>query len=385
MLFSLAQQTPLCKVFKVLNDELLFFLKKSITAESFDDNLFGTFPHDGEEKRSACWSNAPTREKFETLWNNLPEGQFERAALYRKVSNAQNIHHFFDNTSTILPTLVNEQLFDAFKSLTTHLFTKTKDIAATKQQAGESIEQHFQSFFRANNNSMLCSLCGTSQLSQNRNDISDDEQWRADYDHILCKDKYPIYSVHPGNFIPTCHICNSKAKGARDLLHNRSSQRRIAFYPLPPSQDHCYQYTRMQLQFSHQDEVSPDEFEEPLLSVSVIFENEPVDIAQKVEVWKDVYQVPSRVEAHIKSNFFVRIPADLRYRENDFDDFIQQLRRYSGGLPIDYQKSEWRIWWHRVYEYLSHQDREYLMWIWSLLNWKERQISQVDMRAEFGY
>jgi hypothetical protein len=384
MLFPLNPHTPLCKLFQVLNDELLYFLKASITAEFFDENLFRTFLHNENIMRSVCWSNIPTREKFQNLWNHLPIVRFEKAALYTKILISQNIHSFFDDTSVFIPTDFDEELHEAFKALTTHLFTKTKDIKDAITQAGETIEQHFQSFSRANNGTMLCYLCGTSLLSQNRIDLNDDKQWRADYDHVLCKDKYPIYSVHPKNFIPTCHICNSKAKGARDLLKNNRGQRRIAFYPLPPDQRCCHGHAAMELHFSHQNEVSPVNFEEPLLSVSVTFQDATADITQKIDVWKEVYQVPSRVEEHVKARFFNRIISDLAYEENNFDDFKAQLVRLSRTPPRDYKETEWRIWWYKVYQHLASQNEEYLIWLWSLLELKQAQVSQADMQLEFG-
>ncbi|TOO92132.1 hypothetical protein [Vibrio parahaemolyticus] len=382
MLFPLDLNTPQCEVFKVLNNELLYFLEASIQANAFDENLFSQYQHDGQQKRSVCWSNKPTKEKFEALWLVLkPLDQQARRELFELVRDSQDIAAYFDSTAIPLPEL-DEALFDAFKSLTSHLFTETKERKSSKEQANSSIQQHFQDFKRANGNSQLCFLCGTSFLSQDRVNLTDDKQWRADYDHVLCKDKYPIYTTHPGNFIPTCHICNSKAKGAKNVLYDARNRRREAFYPLPPSQESCYQYAQVEPKFRGLAELHGGDWQDPIASASITFPNAPGAISEKIDVWKEVYQVPSRVEEHVITHFCERIASDLM--PQDFNDFSRQLARHAGQQPLDIRKAEWRFWWFCVYEFLVNKDQIYLRDVWSLIEWKQALSSEVDMQAEFG-
>lgn len=383
MLFPLNPNTPRCHVFEILNDEVLYFLNASIRANTFDENLFSLkqLP-DGQQIRSVCWTNLPTRIKFESLWNLLPQDQQKKGELFALIQGSQDIAVYFDNSAIPLPELT-EDLFDVFKSLTSHLFIRTKDLSVLKDLVSSSIEQHFQEFKQANNNSQLCFLCGTAHLSQNRNGLNDADQWRADYDHILCKDKYPIFSVHPGNFVPTCHICNSKAKGARNILKNKSNQRRTAFYPLPPSQESCYQYTEVVPKFRSLQEIGDGQWQDPLYSTSIIFPNAPNEIIPKIDVWHEVYQVPERVSEHVMTHFCERVSSDLRPR--NFEDFCEQLIRFSELLPSDYKLTEWRFWWHKVYEYLSMQNKDFLNDVWSLIQWKKGHTNDRDMKAEFGF
>lgn len=380
MLFPLNPNTPQCEVFKVLNDELLYFLGASVQATVFDENLFSQYQHNRQHKRSVCWNNKPTREKFEALWQALPQSQQERQGLFELVRDAQQINIYFDNTS-LLPEL-DEDLFAPFKSLTSHLFTETKDRKRTKEQASSSIHQHFHDFKRVNGNSQLCFLCGTSALSQDRANLNADDQWRADYDHVLCKDKYPIYTSHPGNFIPTCHICNSKAKGAKNVLYDARNQRRKAFYPLPPSQESCYQYARVEPKFRGLAELHGGDWQDPIASASITFPNTPASITGKIDVWVEVYQVPSRVEEHVITHFCERVASDLM--PQDFNDFCNQLNRHTQRFPLDVKKAEWRFWWYRVYEFLANKDQGYLRDVWSLIEWKQAILIDADMLTEFG-
>lgn len=381
MLFPLNPNTPQCDVFKVLNDELLYFLGASVQADTFDENLFSEYLYDEQQTKSVCWSNQPTREKFEALWSVLQTLEEQaRRELFEQVRDSQDVSVYFDDIAIPLPEL-DEVLFEPFKSLTSHLFTRTKDLAGARQQAGSSIEQHFQQLKRENGNSQLCFLCGTSALSQDRAHLDADDQWRADYDHVLCKDKYPIYTSHPGNFIPTCHICNSKAKGAKNVLYDAGNQRRKAFYPLPPSQESCYQYARVEPKFRGLAELHGGDWQDPIASASISFPNSPVAISEKIDVWTEVYQVPSRVEEHVITHFCERVASDLR--PHDFEDFQNQLVRYTGRHPIDIKKTEWRCWWFRVYEFLVNKDQDYLRDVWALIEWKQT-AADTDFLAEFG-
>ena len=281
---------------------------------------------------------------------------------------------FFENEFIRLPRILGDVL-EPLKRLTTHLYTSTKDLAGIKTQAKSTIEQHYQQFI-AVNRSELCFLCGTSLLSQNRVGLDDDDQWRSDYDHILCKDKYPAYSVHPGNFIPTCHICNSKAKGKRDLLSRAGYLRRTAFYPLPPLRESCSNNISLSMHVKQLDELIRLSIERPFDGVDIEFVNTTLDLEQKINVWDEVYQVPSRVKAHIGSGFLERILSDLQ--PNDFDDFKAQLMRHSIREPLDVKRAEWRFWWFRLYQFLAAQTDEYLADIWAIIQWKLRQSNDQE-------
>ncbi|MDL0433009.1 hypothetical protein QPM17_17840 [Marinobacter sp. TBZ242] len=383
MLFPLHRNTPRCVVFEFLNSELLHFLRASITSVSFSQDLFSSHDIGNARVPSVCWSNIPTQNKFRAVWNNLPQRAQERQRVYDIIHSSQDIDAYFDDTAKELPQLNSPELSEALKDLTIHLFTRTKDLEGTKTQANGSIGQHFQQFIHVNNDSELCPLCGTARLSQNRAHLGPEDQWRADYDHLLCKDRYPIFGAHPGNFIPTCHICNSKAKGARDLLREKDGHRRRAFYPLPPSQDFCYQYLLIEVTPKVVEDLVNGEWEEPLSETVVSFESAPQIVKEKIEVWDEVYKVVSRVEHHITTYLCERVASDLRAM--DYADFRAQLSRFSAEAPADWRSMEWRFWWHRVYEYLNRQNEPFLQDLWSLIDWKQKQVSDQEMSSTFDF
>ena len=385
MLFPLDPNTPQCAVFEVLNNELLRFLHSSIHARVFDENLFSEYHSDGEDIRSVCWTNEKTREKFQALWNELPDGIGDRQALYDLVLAGQDIAVYFDDPDIQLPALPMGDLFSAFKSLTTHLFTDTMSLSSTRKQSNSTINQHYSAFKQANQNSALCFVCGTELLSQDRSSLAIEKQWRADYDHILCKDKYPIYSSHPGNFIPTCHTCNSKAKGAKDALKDQDGNRRKAFYPLPPSDESCHHVSHVTPHFLDINDFIGGEWESPLSASPVTFPNAPNAIDSKIEVWEELYEVPQRVEQHIVTNFCERIAGDLNLTSQDtFDDFSHQLQRAARAQPADMKRTEWKFWFYLLYCFLHSQHAEYKRDIWAMLCWKLGLSNQDDMDETFG-
>lgn len=382
MLFPLDPSTPQCEVFVVLNGELLFFLESSVAATTFDEGLFSEYQYDGQTFRSACWGNEPTREKFLALWSELPSEINERRDFFELIRNAQDIACYFNNAALLVPELPGENMVRAFKSLTNHLFTRSRELIGVKNQSGSSIGQHFQEYRIANQNTQLCFLCGTAVLSQDKSGVEANEQWRADYDHILCQDKYPIYSAHPGNFIPTCHFCNSKAKNAKNMLCCVSDNRRTAFYPLPPANESCYQYAAVTLNFRSLADLIYIDWQDPTCSAEVSFLTAPTETRPKIDVWEEVYDVPKRVEAHIVENFCVGVSCNLMPR--DFNDFCDQLDRFTLTEPQNYKTIEWRFWWQKVYEYLKTLENEELNDVWSLIQWNLQHTPDADMQSTFG-
>lgn len=367
MLFPIHPNSPQCKIFDILNKELLNFFYKSIDSPSFSDDLFTDFKVGKITKKSACWTNESTRKKFKRVWDVLPKDIPSRRALYDQILNSQDIYRFFNDVNMVLP-LFTPEVHEALKSLTTYLYNETKDLADIKKQAGEAIEEHYQKFIRFN--SELCWICGTTLLSQNRTDIRAVNQWRADYDHILCKDKYPAFTVHPGNFIPTCHICNSKAKGAKDLLVcPKTKVRRKAFYPLTPLRNACCTFVKTKMLLG-------EDLNSPVVEIKLAFSKLTPNIENKIQIWDSVYQISARVTHYLTTRFYEQVDSQLR--ANDFNDFLAQLKRHS-SLPSDCRNAEWSFWWFRLYEFLNSQNTDFLEKIWVSLEWQIKRNQAEDV------
>lgn len=383
MLFSLDQNTPQCGVFRFLNNQLLEFLSRAVEADHFDSDLFAEIDVDGVFVQNVCWANEPTKEKFEALWVELNKAGINKEAFHDLARSSQNIQSYFDDRTVPLAQIQPESLFEALKSLTSHLYIRTKDLADAKTQSNSSIELHYQSYLAANQNSSLCYLCGTMQLSQNRDGLDDEEQWRSDYDHLLCKDKYPLFSVHPGNFIPTCHICNSKAKGARNLLMDASGARRLAFYSLPPSTESCHSFVKVRftLKDLHQLTLN-NELISPTNAIEINFDGMSPVISGKIAVWEEVYKLSGRVKSEIDSSLIDRISSDLRPR--DYADFKYQLERFATTNPADIKHAVWRFWWQKLYEFLHTSSDDFLQHLWGLIQYKQNITQPNEMQNTFG-
>ena len=263
--------------------------------------------------------------------------------------------------------------------MTSHLFTKTKGLVDVERAAGETLLEHYQAYVSLNQD--LCLLCCTSLLSHNRYGIIDDNQWRADYDHVLCKDKYPAFACHPKNFIPTCHICNSKAKGARDLLNNAHGIRRKAFYPLPPFQNSCQQHVKVDVVFRTLGDMAGNNIN-PLVCAPVSYPTATPDELAKINVWEEVYQVPKRVEEQIVTKFCERVAADCT--PENFLEFCEQIAR-KAVMPADVRSSEWRFWWFKVYVWLNDQVLKVKRDAWELIAWKQGiTMANDDAHYTFG-
>jgi hypothetical protein len=376
MLFPLNHLTPRCKVFEKLNAELLFFLQKSISGKRFVKSLFS------RETGIECWENEPTQEKFKAVFKALPISEIDRRALYNLISNNQNLSNLFRDKTVVIPIIAPVSLFNALKALTTHLFNHSKDLAGVVRVAGESIGQHYQTFL--NLNSQLCFLCGTEALSQNRVNINVKKQWRADYDHLLCKDKYPAFSCHPDNFIPTCHTCNSRAKGADDMLREKTSRRRRkVFYPLSPLLQSFHHLVEVEVEFSDIAGFAVGGINRPLNAARLSYISPTPDEAEMIKAWIDLYQVPKRVGDRLTKNFCEYIDGDCA--PENYEDFCNQAERKASREPRDMQSTEWRFWWYRLYQWLHTQGYDVKGDAWALIEWKQRQVNNNNDAAQtFG-
>jgi hypothetical protein len=347
MLFPLDPNTPRCSVFTVLNDELLYFLQASIESNEISRELFTA------GVGQACWDNLPTKEKFESVWNNLPDTQDEKLTIFNNINDKQNMEQLFGDRGAQFPTIQSEPLRESLKLLTKHLFKSTKDLAGIKAACGdEDINSHFLRFCALN--FRLCQTCGTELLAQPRADVESEGQWRSAYDHLLSKDKHPSYAIHPGNLIPLCDTCNGKAKRAKELLLSPTGARRLAFYPFTES---CMDVVTGELR------EQPDELS---CVLEVSWHAHDADHREKLEAWNEIYQVKSRVEG-IESDYVLKLNDDLDQPE-DLAEFKQQLA-IKARPPHNraLRTKEMKFWKYKLYEWLSGQQDDFIEAIWEMI------------------
>ena len=359
MLFLLEPNTPHGKIFTALNNEFLSFLEKSIEAKEFNEDLFT------KDIGAVCWSNPDTKEKFSKLWDELSlQNSVDRQTLYNDIIHSQDVSRYFSDRDLALPLIQSQKLNKKIADLTKHLFLRTKKLVGIRDTCdGETIQQHFEEYRRLNSN--LCQFCGTELLAQRRKDVPAEKQWCAAYDHLLCKDKHPIFAVHPANLLPTCTTCNSKAKGVKELLISKSDgSRRLCFYPYT---ENCEQLIYVGLTDVKQDSI---------IELIVGWLDTDEDTTEKLNSWNEVYQVISRVEEE-QAPFAEWIDTDCR--AINFDDFLVQIKRRT-VRPINWHTSEWLIWKHKFYEWLDKQEDQIKIAVWEIV-----QSSRDDQNFEIEF
>lgn len=103
------------------------------------------------------------------------------------------------------------------------------DLKFVKDSVGSSIGEYYRAFVRENNDG-TCPFCGLLPLD------GEYDPTREAFDHYLPKGKYPFNSVNLKNLAPSCYKCNSGNKLDQDPIHDKSDNRRKAFYPFSQTQ-----------------------------------------------------------------------------------------------------------------------------------------------------
>lgn len=356
MLFQLDENTARSKLLSKLNEEFLFFLNHAVNADEFTINLFS------EEFGQLVWANGPTQARFQSFYNEyagLDDG--ERNRFNDQIQSQQNIAAYFTDKDLTLPNFPGE-LPSTLTELFRHLFNHAKRLQPLINACdGECISTHFQQF--RNQNGVVCTFCATSRTSQNRDDVDGKDQWVADYDHLLSISEVPYYGVHPDNLVPTCEICNRKAKGARSLLFDLSGNRQAV----------CYSYDD-----SLADSVFLKlEHEGLCFKLDSYVEFAGLDRQEMLNAWESVYQVQSRVVSE-QSNFAEWIQIDCRAQT--YEDLVQQITIRSQEDAHAERNNEWLFWKRKLYQWLIEQSDDIKQQLWAVI---EQKSDDENSRLEF--
>jgi hypothetical protein len=327
MLLPIKATTPRSKLFTKLNAEFLHFLRACEHANAFEETLFS------ESLRSAIWGNQPTRDKFHLLWVELKEkGRGPIGSIIRTIVEQQAPAQFYTDTSKTPPSF-DPTLEEAIGDLTKHLFKATTKLVQIETECGgETLGSYFNAFRIGNHE--VCSFCATEKLAPLRTGIADADQWRAPFDHLLPKEKYPIYAIHPDNLIPSCKVCNEKAKLAKDLIFDAEGARRRSFYPYTES---AAQSVWMVLARG-----------EIALCPKIYFIPADPEVAEKLATWNQVYCITERIEgwfreviAIIACDCFPNSAADLKEK---IEQKARECRRYCSSQEMTFWKFKLYAW-----------------------------------------
>ncbi|MCH7296166.1 hypothetical protein [Acinetobacter higginsii] len=348
MLFKLHPDTPKFKVFVLLNQELIYFLNKSIKQQRFGRRLFSY-----TDVGKACWDNfkSPagkydlTRDKFQKLFENLKsETEATREQLHQIVVDNQDLSSFFLTPDPALLGFLHQNTFEAFKVLAAHLYGATKDLQRIIDAAdGVNIHEHFEAFRLETLNGNICKACGIGQLAPFRANIGLENQWRADYDHQLCKSKYPLFAVHPDNLIPLCDVCNQDAKKAKDLFIAEDTSLRYSFYPFS---EEAHSYVLLEI----------ENLRDPSPNVKVSWNTGDSILISKLHTWDNIYEIKNRVEGEFR-NLDQIIENEIQ--PESYTEFEHEVSRKARAISDSTLKSKpWAYWYHKFFCVLDSIDKD---------------------------
>lgn len=354
MLFCLAPNTPKFEVFKLLNEELLHFLGQSVNTNAFCRALLTQ-----NDIGKACWGNGPTRAKYRGLFNSLQAADNDtKLQLFEAMRDNQNLQLLFVAPQRNLFDFMSESCFTALKALCTHLYCSTKGLDAVIAAGGSDIKVHFNAYRAQAVNGNICKACGMEKLAPFRAEVPDGDQWRADYDHQLCKSKYPIFAVHPDNLIPLCDVCNQDAKKAKDLFRHKNGTDRLAFYP----------YTE---EAKGLIDIVIDNLRDPEPTIKVNWNTQDAVLQDKLNTWDEVYEIRGRVEGQFRSLEAI-IEDELRPR--DSAHLVSRISDEARPHVIDtLKRKEWAFWHQKLFSQLQQIGTPDVEAFWEKLKFTQDQ------------
>lgn len=199
-----------------------------------------------------------------------------------------------------LPNDIKTPIFKLFKYL---YKTLTKD-NGTLANANKLRRQHYSDFH--NRNGRICKICAIRYL-----DLPDVQT--NSYDHYLQISLYPFSAINYKNIVPICDKCNqSPAKGVKHMLYTDydSRTRRIADYP-------------------YEQNVSKS----VSITIDALFKQNPVitltyngDNINKINTWKNVFNIDSRYKGEIKENRRLWIDGLVQINEQKICTSVNSLK-----------------------------------------------------------
>ncbi|MGK5024860.1 hypothetical protein [Janthinobacterium sp. RB2R34] len=329
MLFAIKPGLEQSKVFHGLNQ----FLKEVVLAALEDREMHQNALPNG--LLAAATGNPPTQDAATTLCAALVVlSQGEKDALRNVLLLNTEPCDFLTDRALALPA-VPDSVFAPLKALAVHLYQATSKLTGVKAACGESIDDHYARFRAraAPGNGNVCCVCGTESLAQLQTGVDDNEQWRGPYDHLLAKDNYPIYGVHPKNLVPICQTCNSKAKLAKDLLL-QDGNRRLSFSP----------WTERAL--PSEVRVSIDDTDALFPQVVIHLASNDPDRNEKLRTWDDIYKIKARVEGEF-SNLREKVTEDVSASDEAL--FLGSLEERAIAKAVASRSTPFSYWRARVY------------------------------------
>lgn len=336
MLLNIRPDLEPSRVFDGLNRLLREAILAALEGRAINQAVLPQGLHDAVE------ANLATREALASLRSALIAlRQEQKDALRAELELDVQPSAFLTDRALPVPT-VPRAVFSLVKALSVHLYQRTGKLVDVETACGECIADHYARFraVAAPGSGNVCCVCGTEYLAQMQAGIGDNEQWRGPYDHLLAKDVYPLYGVHPRNLLPICHTCNSKAKLTKDLLHN-SGRRRLSFSP----------WTERALPGEVQVTIDDTSI---FPQVVVSFQSDDANRREKLTTWNEVYKIKERVEGEFRS-LTEKVAEDVTSDSEQV--FMTSLEQRAQAKAAASRLTPFNYWRARVYRAMHSMDQ----------------------------
>jgi hypothetical protein len=329
MLFPIRSGLVKSKVFDGLNRFLREVVLAALENRAVNQNALPNCLY------AAVTGNGPTQDAVNVLYAALAAlDQAAKDMLRNDLLLNKEPCDFLADRGLALPT-IPDSAFGPLKALAVHLYQRTGKLTSVEAACGECIDDHYARFraMAAPGNGNVCCVCGTESLAQLQAGVDDNEQWRGPYDHLLAKDHYPLYGVHPKNLVPICQTCNSKAKLAKNLLV-QNGNRRLSFSP----------WTERAL--PSEILVSIDDTDVLFPQVVVELTSSNPDRNEKLRTWDEVYKIRSRVEGEF-SDLCAKVTEDVCASTQAL--FLASLGQRAAAKAVAGRSTPFSYWRSRVY------------------------------------
>lgn len=303
-----------------LHFHFLYFIRKTRKIgknKSFTPNLYfhPSFLNAAGQIAPKGTINKDIQNKFKLFFNDFKKlEQGLKDEFYSLVMFSVNLHLYFEDIDiTEVMSLRGENIqrilkSDSFKNLMDSLWKYLKSPNAWE------IDKHYGDFFDKLPKSKMCPFCGL-------NEISDQDLFKADYDHIAYKAAYPISSINIKNLAPACSDCNRNFKKAKDVFFNDDNTRRVFIYPYILKN----KYKEQDIEIDLTGSIIPNT---DLKTIDGKWEVNILPTTNFTQTWNEIYFIKDRYSLHIKHEKWLHeLTAPLKIQNKNFAD-QNELKSY---------------------------------------------------------
>lgn len=305
------------KIYKV-GEIPCIFIENALSHETYSEVLFPDWFQSVILKLPSL--NKQFAEAFEIIKLEKKDELEKLVTLHKNLVEGFSISNLCDTVDLSPPRTESAfpALHEKFKSIFKYFFETTlKESKLLYEALDTDYNDHYKSFRRANlgKTGKVCPICGLHEYPLSANEP------KAQYDHWLPKDIYPLLAINFANLIPICGLCNN-IKSNDDLLFDKNG-RTVSFYPYAPHDEVTFKVT---------DYVSVDDLVEPEKEIykygkhKVEITTSNMNDESKIASWDRVFKINERSATYI-SDYYDEIKLT-------FEEFLEEKGiSFNDGAP----------------------------------------------------